>query len=73
LTDTVRTRPRAPAGPSIENGLCSTFVLLSFYFRLFSGRPSMPHEKREKRSITYEKGEWRLIRSDQIKSMISEF
>jgi hypothetical protein len=22
-----------------------------FYFRLFSGRPSMPHEKREKRSI----------------------
>jgi len=39
-------RARAPVRSS-KSGC----VLLLFYFRLFSGRPSMPNEKREKRSI----------------------
>ncbi len=43
--DTVPTRAR---GVSSSKTGC---VLLLFYFRLFSGRPSMPDEKREKRSI----------------------
>jgi hypothetical protein len=45
-TDTVPMRARAGVGSS-KTGC----VLLLFYFRLFSGRPSLPNEKREKRSI----------------------
>jgi hypothetical protein len=51
-------------------GLCSTFVLLSPFFR----RSLDTHGVyREKAYFTYEKRDRRLTRSNQIKSVISEF
>jgi hypothetical protein len=49
-TESNDTVPRACALRGVRS-LKTGCVLLLFYFRLFSGRPSMPNEKHEKRSI----------------------
>jgi hypothetical protein len=58
--------PTRARGSAHQKGLCSTFgcSLAVPRCRLKNARNAR---------FTYEKGEWRLIRSDQVKSMISEF
>jgi len=64
-TDRTPTRPRARCV-----SVCSTFVLLSTpFWRSLDSR----HNSRQKVHFTYENRERRLTRSNQIKSVISEF